>query len=36
MFAQLAHRRGVENVRTRFGPIEREHAHAIVTDLALN
>src|SRR5207244_1956867 len=36
MFAQLAHGRGVENVRARFGPIECEQADAIVTNLALN
>ena len=36
MFAQLAHGRGVENVRARFGPIECEHADAIVTNLASN
>ena len=34
--AQLAHGRGVENVRARFGPIEREHANLIVTDIAAN
>ena len=36
MFAQLAHRRDVENVRARFGPIEREQADMVFPDLSLN
>ena len=36
MFIQARHRRGVENVRARFGAIEGQDANAIVADLALN